>query len=84
MDIKLSESITLTKIYQVSNISITITDLQLNQSVSLLISLKDENNFPVDTMSLVLEGERYSLWADEEEYIKSVCLEEIQNKYRRN
>ena len=82
MDINLSQNIILTKTYEISNISISVIDLQLSRSVTLLIALKNINNEPIEHITLVLDGDRYQQWASDDNYIKTVCLQEIERVYK--
>lgn len=64
----------LVKIYTIEKIDITISNLILNESVTINILLMDSDSQLVEVKNITLTGDEYNEWADNDSYIISkVC-----------
>ena len=65
---------TLTKTEQITNIKISVMSLQLFKSVTVVVSLFNNNDNIIDNKIIKLEGNEYSNWNNDDNYIKNIVL----------
>ena len=65
---------TLTKTEEITNIKINIMSLELFKSVTIVVSLLNNNDNIIDNKIIKLEGNDYLNWNNDDNYIKNIVL----------
>jgi hypothetical protein len=77
-DYKISvQPATLTKIEEITNIKINIMSLELFKSVTIVVSLFNNNDNIIDNKIIKLEGADYSNWNNDDNYITNFVLSKL-------
>jgi hypothetical protein len=53
----------------------------LNTSVTISVNILDENNKSIETFTLLLEGDDYNNWGNDDSYIKTFVETKINELY---
>jgi hypothetical protein len=58
----------------ITSVDIRIISLELGNSVSIMVILKDENGNLTEVKNLTIEGEEYSNWGENDQYLIDLCI----------
>lgn len=58
----------------IHHIEIQIMGLVLFSSVSIVVSLYDENDYIIDNRQIIIQGEEYNNWANDDNYLLDLVL----------
>jgi hypothetical protein len=68
---------TLTKTEEITNIKINIMSLELFKSVTIVVSLLNNNDNIIDNKIIKLEGNDYLNWNNDDNYIKNTVISKL-------
>jgi hypothetical protein len=68
---------TLTKTEEITNIKINIMSLELFKSVTIVVSLLNNNDNIIDNKIIKLEGNDYLNWNNDDNYIKNIVISKL-------
>jgi len=68
---------TLIKTEEITSIKINIMSLELFKSVTIVVSLLNNNNNIIDNKVIKLEGDDYLNWNNDDNYIKNMVLSKL-------
>lgn len=74
----LSNPIAITKVNHATHYHVSLCRFILHSSVDIVIMLYDDQNVVVKEVTRVLEGEEYSNWGFDDNYIENIVNEELQ------
>lgn len=66
-----------TPVRVIHHIEIQILQLTLFQSVSLIVSLYDQNDHIIDNKVVVVEGQEYADWANNDQYLIDLVMAKL-------
>lgn len=66
-----------TPVRVIHHIEIQILQLILFQSVSLIVSLYDENEHIIDNKVVAVEGQEYANWANNDQYLIDLVMDRL-------
>lgn len=66
-----------TPVRVIHHVEIQVLQLTLFQSVSLIVSLYDENSFIIDNKVVNVEGQEYANWANDDQYLLNLVLQKL-------
>jgi hypothetical protein len=61
------------KVSIINNVDIRITGLNLGNSVSVNVIMKNDENF-IKSSDITIEGEEYAAWGDDDSYLENLVL----------
>lgn len=64
------------KVFTINNIEIRILNLSLNKFVDLNVTLKQNNDF-VNSVYMRIEGEEYTAWGNDDDYLENLVLNKL-------
>ena len=65
------------KTYRVNKVDVSITDLKLDESVTVNVLLVGEDGDLIESKNFILEGSDYSAWSSDDSYITNYVLEKL-------
>lgn len=66
-----------TPVRVIHHIEIQILQLTLFQSVSLIVSLYDQNDHIIDNKVVAIEGQEYADWANNDQYLIDLVMAKL-------
>ena len=70
------DAIEVTKTFQVDRFEYKVMTMELNKSISLMITLYSDTTF-IKASMLIIEGELYNLWGERDEYVVDIIKRNI-------
>jgi hypothetical protein len=64
------------KTFTINNVEIRILNLSLNKFVDLNVTLKQNNDF-VNSVYMRIEGEEYTAWGNDDDYLENLVLNKL-------
>ena len=61
----------------IHSVSIQVVSLVLFQGATLLATILDENEYPVDTRFFELKGDEYAQWNNDDSWVVNYVLEKL-------
>jgi len=69
------------KVINITHYNICLYNFILNTSVTISVNILDENNKSIETFTLLLEGDDYNNWGNDDSYIKTFVETKINEFY---
>lgn len=68
---------TYTTVNIAKRVSFSVTEFILNQSITIVCQVINENDIPFITQSFKIEGEEYNNWVNTDDYILNLLLSKL-------
>lgn len=70
-----------TKVYTVKSVNISFYNLILHTSIQARVNMIDENGGLIDSKFLLIEGEEYNNWGNDDDYLRDLILSKLNLSY---